>query len=145
MAGAQVHATHCRKLMRAVPVRLQEEMFSRSWISGLMEALLVQIQRLQRHATYGHLKQLVLQIIADDVIDIGHGPTHMIDTLRLAVLLCCISEPEFSIPLQMYLAIPHSHEAGCQWLSGILGGQLIRSVPPQGIVSEAGFRYVRGY
>ena len=42
----------------------------------------VQIQRLQRHATYGMLKQLVLQIIADDVIDVGHGPAHMIDTLR---------------------------------------------------------------
>ncbi|KAK9813845.1 hypothetical protein WJX73_001529 [Symbiochloris irregularis] len=40
------------------------------------------IQRLQRHATYGALKQLVLQIIADDVIDVEHGSMHMVETLR---------------------------------------------------------------
>ena len=39
---------------------------------------------LQRHATYGHFKQLVLQIIADDVIDNGHDPDKVFATLRSA-------------------------------------------------------------
>ena len=28
----------------------------------------MQVQRLQRYATYGHLKQLVLRMIAEDVV-----------------------------------------------------------------------------
>lgn len=45
---------------------------------------MLQVQRLQRHATYGHFKQLVLQIIADDVIDNGHDPDKVFATLRSA-------------------------------------------------------------
>ena len=44
----------------------------------------MQVQRLQRHATYGHFKQMVLQIIADDVIDNGHDPDKVFATLRSA-------------------------------------------------------------
>ena len=43
------------------------------------------MQRLQRHATYGHFKQLVLQIIADDVIDIAHDHSHTFEQLRCAL------------------------------------------------------------
>lgn len=41
------------------------------------------VQRLQRHATYGHLKQLVLHLIAEDVIrDSHHQALDMLHALR---------------------------------------------------------------
>ena len=65
------------------------------WVLCIMEhgiavlrhaSLPVQVQRLQRHATYGHFKQLVLQLIADDVIDIGHDPSQAFAQLRCAAV-----------------------------------------------------------
>ena len=45
------------------------------------------MQRLQRHATYGHMKQLVLHIIAQGVIgasDTGSQEHEMVAALRYA-------------------------------------------------------------
>ena len=42
-----------------------------------------QVQRLQRHATYGHLKQLVLRMIAEDVlVETETQATNMLTALR---------------------------------------------------------------
>ena len=41
------------------------------------------MQRLQRHATYGHLKQLVLRMIAEDVLaETETQATNMLTALR---------------------------------------------------------------
>jgi calcium-dependent protein kinase len=41
------------------------------------------VQRLQRHATYGHFKQLVLHMIAEDVItETDHEAVDMLRALR---------------------------------------------------------------
>ena len=42
-----------------------------------------QVQRLQRHATYGHLKQLVLRMIAEDVlVETETQASNMLSALR---------------------------------------------------------------
>ena len=47
------------------------------------------MQRLQRHATYGHLKQLVLRMIAEDVLaETATQATNMLTALR------CGASPE---------------------------------------------------
>ena len=44
------------------------------------------MQRLQRHATYGHLKQLVLRMIAEDVlVETETQATNMLTALRCGV------------------------------------------------------------
>jgi len=44
-----------------------------------------QVQRLQRHATYGHLKQLVLRMIAEDVLaETETQAADMLSALRCA-------------------------------------------------------------
>ena len=58
------------------------------------------MQRLQRHATYGHFKQMVLQIIADDVIDNGHDPDKVFATLRSAPFPLCQAERVLSLMQQ---------------------------------------------
>ena len=55
-----------------------------------MTALLLslrQVQRLQRYATYGHMKQLVLRMIADDVVAVSKDLSGRIAALRY-VLPC---------------------------------------------------------
>lgn len=49
-----------------------------------------QVQRLQRHATYGHLKQLVLRMIAEDVlVETETQATNMLTALRCGVSHFC--------------------------------------------------------
>ena len=49
-----------------------------------------QVQRLQRYATYGHMKQLVLRMIADDVVTVSKDMSGRIAALRyiLCYMLC---------------------------------------------------------
>lgn len=47
------------------------------------------MQRLQRHATYGHLKQLVLRMIAEDVlVETETQATNMLTALRCGARTC---------------------------------------------------------
>ena len=53
--------------------------------------VLRQVQRLQRYATYGHMKQLVLRMIADDVVTVSKDMSGRIAALRygrLCYMLC---------------------------------------------------------
>ena len=47
----------------------------------------MQVQRLQRYATYGHLKQLVLRLIADDVVALSEEMSDKVMALRQAPLI----------------------------------------------------------
>ena len=58
--------------------------------SGMLWAQMcfaLQVQRLQRYATYGHLKQLVLRLIADDVVALSEEMSDKVMALRQAYLI----------------------------------------------------------
>lgn len=57
----------------------------KKWV--LKVCTLVQVQRLQRYATYGHLKQLVLRLIADDVVALSEEMSDKVMALRRLFLI----------------------------------------------------------
>ena len=71
---------------------------------------LVQVQRLQRYATYGHLKQLVLRLIADDVVALSEEMSDKVMALRQASLIFVPQSWPSILPRRMIPAMTNDYE-----------------------------------
>ena len=82
---------------------------------GYDRSFVAQVQRLQRYATYGHLKQLVLRLIADDVVALSEEMSDKVLALRsgfLETLQC----PEVLVRAAQEIGAKHNSSSETKYL-----------------------------
>lgn len=72
------------------------------------------MQRLQRYATYGHLKQLVLRLIADDVVALSEEMSDKVLALRWLFAPVVLGSAVLLDPREVSMKVFESEIGKCQ-------------------------------